>query len=68
MWDVYCITRNNIRSISLQQLAYSVHTQFTSGNMAALNTQQQKELATTIREIVCEEMTFVLNLQLQPIN
>ena len=36
--------------------------------MAALNTRKQKELATAIREIVCEEITSTLDLELKLIN
>ena len=36
--------------------------------MAVFNTRLQKELAVTIREIVCVEITSALNLQLKPVN
>ena len=41
--------------------------QFNCGSMAALITRQQKELATSIREMVCEEITSALVFQLKPI-
>ena len=36
--------------------------------MAPLNTRQQKELAATIRQIVCDDITSALDLQLKPVN
>lgn len=50
------------RSITNEQLEF-VHPHFNCGNMTAINTSQLKELAATIREIVCEEITSALDLQ-----
>lgn len=52
LMDLFSNKCQHIKVWDVPQIALSVHPEFTGGNMVALNTRQQKELAATIQEIV----------------